>query len=65
MAIIRSCEANLSECCQICKVITNLLLCLLSPILSASDLNRVMIIQKQEQQIVFAVDQTWDKSLSV
>lgn len=39
-------------------------MCLHSPILSASDLNRVMIVQKQEQQIVFAVDQTWDKSLS-
>lgn len=29
-----------------------------SPILSSSDLSDVMFVQKQEQQIVFAVDQT-------
>lgn len=35
-----------------------MLLVLHSPILSTSDLSDVMFVPKQEQQIVFAVDQT-------
>ena len=60
-AIIRSCDVNLSGCCPIYNIITNMLLFLHSPILSASDLSNV---QKQEQQLVFAVDQTLDQNNS-